>query len=261
MQNYFLISNEHNFSDMVYNFNCFFLNLCFVSQVSLSLPGSPNHTIHRRSSHFTGNDHQNAFLRTCWTRPSSRRSSTGDRKQLVSLQSYIDAQKNLPYADDSAAVTPMSEDNLAFSTLSGPVCNSFQGCITSKSSISNFEHEQQTPFRSPMGAFYCNSSCHSSYTSHSSRMSYTSHGDIYGRLGFSLGNKRFNHWQPDHQLRARQQFNASVPLIKCTVYCFFLLHSSLTESLYNLYRMIGPSQVIMITFLIRTYLCRQILNF
>jgi len=34
----------------------------------------------------------------------------GDRKPLV-LSTYLDAQEHLPYADDSAAVTPMSEDN------------------------------------------------------------------------------------------------------------------------------------------------------
>ena len=37
-------------------------------------------------------------------------SCTGDRKPLV-LSTYLDAQEHLPYADDSAAVTPMSEDN------------------------------------------------------------------------------------------------------------------------------------------------------
>jgi voltage-gated sodium channel type II alpha len=37
-------------------------------------------------------------------------SSSADRKPLV-LSTYLDAQEHLPYADDSAAVTPMSEDN------------------------------------------------------------------------------------------------------------------------------------------------------
>lgn len=36
--------------------------------------------------------------------------SSSDRKPLV-LSTYLDAQEHLPYADDSAAVTPMSEDN------------------------------------------------------------------------------------------------------------------------------------------------------
>ena len=34
----------------------------------------------------------------------------GDRKPLV-LSTYLDAQEHLPYADDSNAVTPMSEEN------------------------------------------------------------------------------------------------------------------------------------------------------
>lgn len=33
-----------------------------------------------------------------------------DRKPLV-LSTYLDAQEHLPYADDSNAVTPMSEEN------------------------------------------------------------------------------------------------------------------------------------------------------
>lgn len=33
-----------------------------------------------------------------------------DRKPLV-LSTYRDAQEHLPYADDSTAVTPMSEEN------------------------------------------------------------------------------------------------------------------------------------------------------
>lgn len=68
-----------------------------------------------------------------------------DRKPLV-LKSYLDAQDFLPYADDSDAVSPMSEDNNAMII---PSHN-----ITSR---------------------------HSSYTSHSSRISCTSHADAYGR--------------------------------------------------------------------------------
>ncbi|GFU56129.1 sodium channel protein para [Trichonephila clavipes] len=69
----------------------------------------------------------------------------GDRKPLV-LQTLVDAQEHLPYADDSNAVTPMSEENGAIII---PV--------------------------------YTNLTQHSSYTSHSSRISYNSHGDIYGK--------------------------------------------------------------------------------
>lgn len=63
------------------------------------------------------------------------------------MQTYLDAQEHLPYADDSAAVTPLSEENGAIII---PVYTNIH-------------------------------SRHSSYTSHSSRISYTSHGDIYGR--------------------------------------------------------------------------------
>ena len=47
-----------------------------------------------------------------------RKFATGDRKPLV-LSTYLDAQEHLPYADDSAAVTPISEDIICpvYSTL------------------------------------------------------------------------------------------------------------------------------------------------
>nr|XP_054933091.1 sodium channel protein para-like isoform X3 [Dermacentor andersoni] len=104
---------------------------------SLSLPGSPFNL--RRGS-------RGSQLSVSW-RSNGRR--LGDRKPLV-LQTYRDAQEHLPYADDSNAVTPMSEDN---------------GAILL-----------------PM---YANlASRHSSYTSHSSRLSYTSHGgDVFCRGG------------------------------------------------------------------------------
>lgn len=60
------------------------------------------------------------------------------------LSTYLDAQEHLPYADDSAAVTPMSEEN---------------GAII-------------VPVYTNLG------SRHNSYTSHTSRISYTSHGDL-----------------------------------------------------------------------------------
>lgn len=69
----------------------------------------------------------------------------GGTKPLL-LQTYVDAQEHLPFADDSAAVTPMSEDNGAIII---PL-------------YSNLQHSRR-----------------SSYTSHSSRLSYTSHGEVY----------------------------------------------------------------------------------
>lgn len=99
-------------------------------QASLSLPGSPfNIRRGSRASQFSVN----------WR--NGRR--YGDRKPLV-LQTLVDAQEHLPYADDSNAVTPMSEEN---------------GAIIIPM-YTNLQH---------------------SYTSHSSRISYNSHTDIYGK--------------------------------------------------------------------------------
>lgn len=56
-------------------------------------------------------------------------------------------QEHLPYADDSNAVTPMSEENGAM------VVPMYYASLGSR---------------------------HSSYTSHASRISYTSHGDLLG---------------------------------------------------------------------------------
>ena len=73
--------------------------------------------------------------------PNSRR--FGDKKPLV-LSTYSDAQEHLPYADDSAAVTPMSEEN--------------GGIIV--------------PVYTSLGLR------NNSYTSHTSRNSYLSHTDL-----------------------------------------------------------------------------------
>ena len=87
---------------------CPFLTFSVVFiKASLSLPGSP-FTMRRasRGSHqFTW---RNGPRRVGGA--SNNNSSSGDRKPLV-LSTYLDAQEHLPYADDSAAVTPMSEDN------------------------------------------------------------------------------------------------------------------------------------------------------
>ncbi|XP_055922938.1 sodium channel protein para isoform X48 [Eupeodes corollae] len=106
---------------------------------SLSLPGSPfNIRRGSRSSHkYTIRNGRGRF-----GIPGS------DRKPLV-LSTYQDAQQHLPYADDSNAVTPMSEENGAIIV---PV---YYGNLGSR---------------------------HSSYTSHQSRISYTSHGDLLGGM-------------------------------------------------------------------------------
>lgn len=75
------------------------VNLFYI-QASLSLPGSPFNL--RRGSR---GSHQ-------FTMRTNRRmvAPPSDRKPLV-LSTYLDAQEHLPYADDSNAVTPMSEEN------------------------------------------------------------------------------------------------------------------------------------------------------
>nr|UQT18688.1 sodium channel alpha subunit [Liriomyza trifolii] len=110
-----------------------------VSTTSLSLPGSPfNIRRGSRSSHkYTIRNGRGRF-----GMPGS------DRKPLV-LSTYRDAQQHLPYADDSNAVTPMSEENGAIIV---PV---YYGNLGSR---------------------------HSSYTSHQSRHSYTSHADLLGGM-------------------------------------------------------------------------------
>ncbi|CAL7939339.1 unnamed protein product [Xylocopa violacea] len=109
-------------------------------KASLSLPGSPfNLRRNSRGSHqFTIRNGRGRFVGP----------PGGDRKPLV-LSTFLDAQEHLPYADDSNAVTPMSEEN---GTIVVPV-------------------------------YYANlGSRHSSYTSHASRLSYTSHGDLIGGI-------------------------------------------------------------------------------
>ncbi|KAK7790194.1 hypothetical protein R5R35_002964 [Gryllus longicercus] len=110
-------------------------------KASLSLPGSPfNLRRGSRGSHqFNLRNGRGRFVGT----------PGGDRRPLV-LNTYLDAQEHLPYADDSNAVTPMSEENGAIVV---PVYYASLG------------------------------SRHSSYTSHASRVSYTSHGDLLGAGG------------------------------------------------------------------------------
>ncbi|XP_053952366.1 sodium channel protein para isoform X17 [Anastrepha ludens] len=142
-----------------------------VSTTSLSLPGSPfNIRRGSRSSHkYTIRNGRGRF-----GIPGS------DRKPLV-LSTYQDAQQHLPYADDSNAVTPMSEENGAIIV---PV---YYGNLGSR---------------------------HSSYTSHQSRISYTSHGDLLGgmvAMGVSTMTK-------ESKLRSRNTRNQSVGVSNGTSY-------------------------------------------
>ncbi|KAM7346311.1 sodium voltage-gated channel paralytic isoform 41-T46 [Cochliomyia hominivorax] len=130
---------------------------------SLSLPGSPfNIRRGSRSSHkYTIRNGRGRF-----GIPGS------DRKPLV-LSTYQDAQQHLPYADDSNAVTPMSEEN---------------GAII-------------------VPVYYCNlGSRHSSYTSHQSRISYTSHGDLLGGMA-AMGASTMT---KESKLRSRNSRNQSI---------------------------------------------------
>lgn len=110
----------------------------------------------------------------------------GDRKPLV-LSTYLDAQEHLPYADDSNAVTPMSEENGAmvvpmyYASLGIGIVPSFSTILISQCK---------------------KGSRHSSYTSHASRMSYTSHGDLLGGLGGNGKEKT-----KERQLRERSMRN------------------------------------------------------
>ncbi|KAJ9594266.1 hypothetical protein L9F63_014308, partial [Diploptera punctata] len=110
-----------------------------LENASLSLPGSPFHP--RRGSHgshqFTIRNGRGRFVGP----------PGGDRKPLFRYCVFLTMHEHLPYADDSNAVTPMSEENGAIVV---PVYYASLG------------------------------SRHSSYTSHASRISYTSHGDLLG---------------------------------------------------------------------------------
>ena len=74
-------------------------------QSSLSLPGSPFNL--RRSSPRGSKGSSHGHL--------SWRSSCGNRRSFghpLVLSNYLEAQANLPYVDDSAAESPLSEDNV-----------------------------------------------------------------------------------------------------------------------------------------------------
>ena len=68
-------------------------------KASMSLPGSPFNV--RRGSRGSHLNHNYKH---------GRKSVSGEKKPLV-LSTYMDAQEHLPYADDSTAATPLSEEN------------------------------------------------------------------------------------------------------------------------------------------------------
>ncbi|XP_037808788.1 sodium channel protein para isoform X2 [Lucilia sericata] len=147
-----------------------------VSTTSLSLPGSPfNIRRGSRSSHkqlLTKSSNKKTPQYTIRNGRGRFGIPGSDRKPLV-LSTYQDAQQHLPYADDSNAVTPMSEEN---------------GAII-------------------VPVYYCNlGSRHSSYTSHQSRISYTSHGDLLGGMA-AMGASTMT---KESKLRSRNTRNQSI---------------------------------------------------
>ncbi|KAM7346302.1 sodium voltage-gated channel paralytic isoform 32-T37 [Cochliomyia hominivorax] len=147
-----------------------------VSTTSLSLPGSPfNIRRGSRSSHkqlLTKSSNKKTPQYTIRNGRGRFGIPGSDRKPLV-LSTYQDAQQHLPYADDSNAVTPMSEEN---------------GAII-------------------VPVYYCNlGSRHSSYTSHQSRISYTSHGDLLGGMA-AMGASTMT---KESKLRSRNSRNQSI---------------------------------------------------
>jgi hypothetical protein len=89
----------------------------------------------------------------CVSYPGSPQIERSHRGSRMVLSTYMDAQNHLPYADDSTAATPMSEENGAM-------------ILTHHYS---FHGNGQNYFHQPsFGGL-------SSYNSHASRLSYTSH--------------------------------------------------------------------------------------
>lgn len=124
---------------------------------------------------------------------------SNDRKPLV-LSTYHDAQQHLPYADDSNAVTPMSEENGAIIV---PVyyCNLGIYCFIRNNNKHFFIYSIKFII------YMVNEgSRHSSYTSHQSRISYTSHGDLLGGIP-ALGGA--NTMTKESKLRNRNTRNQS----------------------------------------------------
>ncbi|KAF7492427.1 Sodium channel protein para [Sarcoptes scabiei] len=146
---------------------------------------------------------------------SSKRRKINTNQQFLTDGRMIDDRNDLPFVDDSQAVTPTSDEFISRPPpqLSGsrqtqpnkthqssspssmrivPYPTNLDTCPQGSLSFSHFEFEQKSPsFRSSIGALIAaNSSSHNStYSSHSSRFSYTSHGDVYTRLGFITNNQ------------------------------------------------------------------------
>ncbi|OXA50295.1 Sodium channel protein para [Folsomia candida] len=109
-----------------------------VEKSTTSLPGSP-YNVSRASHNY------------------SQYSRCLDEKRPLILSTYLDAQQHLPFADDSTAATPMSEEN---GTIIVPFNQSWH------------------PHHHPHAQHFGYISRHSSYNSHCSRLSYHSHDQL-----------------------------------------------------------------------------------
>ena len=161
-------------------------------QASLSLPGSPFDK--RRSSQYS----------VAWARNDHRHS---DRLPLV-LQDVDAHAQDMPFADESAVATPLSEES---------------GAILAPS----------------LSAAH---SRHSSYTSHCSRLSYTSHGDVCVSRGGDGGGGGVNgnapvHWTHDkvrgclHEVRVSCLFLTRVSRVSSSADLLFPGEAAAAEHL------------------------------
>lgn len=121
--------------------------------------------------------------------------------------SYVEATRTLPFVDDSAAATPLSENEqggagvFSFPSTTPSMSNvttAIEHSTTLRLELNNFstttnatEEDGSIAVANTIGQASM-SSRRSSYNSNMSRLSdrltYDSHGDIYGRLGYSIDN-------------------------------------------------------------------------
>lgn len=180
-------------------FSCLIVVLSLI-QASLSLPGSP-FAIRRSSkgSQFS------------WKKPKHSGPST-DRQPLVPM--YL-GNLNLPFADDSAAVTPTSDD-----LCNMPIQNRTAGSDRRSSLASHRRHPDGRQSR------------RSSFASQNSRTSRNSRYSFIGDKKYKETNKLENPWnrsktRGDHLLpevivdKSKLEDNVSYVASACDVYSFY----------------------------------------
>lgn len=144
---------------------------CTFPQASLSLPGTPFDK--RRSG---------SQYSVTWARNDKR---YGDRMPLM----LKNLDPDLPFADESDAASPVSEES---------------GAVLATSPLASVPHSR-----------------HSSYTSHCSRISYTSHGDVYGPRGDGNGGPALS-WARDKGARCYKEVGTKAPVSPLTSFHSFL---------------------------------------